>query len=74
MRRIRYSLAIGEHLKQARRDAGLTQTQLAELSGLVTSTNICGYERGRRTPDLSTIILLLRGCKKQLAIVDLEDS
>ena len=73
MRRIRYSLELGSHLRSIRKEARLTQTQVAERSGVNFETNICGYEHNRRMPDISTVILILRACGKQLAIVDLEE-
>jgi predicted nucleotidyltransferase len=46
--------AIGEILRQRRADAGLTQRQLAALSG-VPQPNIAAYESGRRNPAVETL-------------------
>ena len=48
----------GSRLKQARREAGLTQGKLAELVGLKTFNAIAQYERGVRDPALPTIFRL----------------
>ena len=45
---------IGERLKQARLEKGLTQAQLAEMIG-VAKTTLTGYEKGGREPDLYKI-------------------
>jgi transcriptional regulator with XRE-family HTH domain len=73
MLRLRYSLEMGKLLKHVRLLAGKTQVGVAEDIGFNTSTNISGYEHGKRIPDLSTIILILRECGYQLAIVPLEE-
>ena len=73
MWRIRYSLQAGGLLRLARLQAGMTQVGVADAIGFNTSTNISGYERGKRVPDLSTMIIILRACGYQLAIVPLED-
>ena len=39
-----------DKLRQARRDAKLTQRQVAEAIG-VTESTYCGYETGKRQPD-----------------------
>ncbi len=70
---IRYSLEIGALLKHVRKRAGMTQVEVAAAIGFNTSTNISGYERGKRIPDPSTIILILRACGYQLAIIPLEE-
>jgi transcriptional regulator with XRE-family HTH domain len=50
----------GEMLKALREAAGLTQTQLAESSGVPVGT-IRDYEQVKRDPLLSTAIKLARG-------------
>jgi transcriptional regulator with XRE-family HTH domain len=45
---------IGDNLKRYRHRAGLTQEQLADLSGF-SQFYITGLERGRRNPTLITI-------------------
>ena len=46
-------------LKDARRRAGLTQTQLGQRAG-VTQSVISAYESGQRQPSLPTLLHLLR--------------
>lgn len=55
----------GEHLKKLRKQKGLSQEQLAELSGL-HRTYIGGLERGERNPTLLTLIKLSRSIKVEL--------
>ena len=43
-----------ENLKNARLSAGLTQQQVAESMGITKST-YCGYETGKRQPDVKKI-------------------
>ena len=50
---------IGETLRRRRREAGLTQRQLAERAG-VPQPNIAAYERGRRIPAPETLERLNR--------------
>lgn len=45
---------IGEKIKEKRKEAGLTQSQLAELSG-VASITIRQYESGKRQPRLEKL-------------------
>lgn len=47
-------MRFGENLKSARLRAGLTQLQVAEALGITAST-YCGYETGKRQPDLSRL-------------------
>lgn len=49
-----------EQLKNARLNIGLTQQQVADMMGISKST-YCGYETGKRQPDVSKI--------KQLAAI-----
>lgn len=49
-----------EQLKKARLNMGLTQQQVADIMGITKST-YCGYETGKRQPDVAKI--------KQLASV-----
>jgi transcriptional regulator with XRE-family HTH domain len=48
------------NLRKARNEAGLSQEQLSDLSGL-HSTEISRLERGVREPRLGTIVRLARG-------------
>lgn len=49
-----------EQLKNARKKMGLTQQQIADQMGITKST-YCGYETGKRQPDVKKI--------KQLALI-----
>ena len=49
----------GERLRAARRSAGLTQQQVAKSIGITNST-YCGYETGKRQPDVAKIKSLCR--------------
>lgn len=51
--------AIGEHIKEARQTAGLTQADLAERLG-VSRVHIANYERGSKWPNVK---MLVRICK-----------
>lgn len=50
-------MSFAEQLKQARLAQGLTQQQVADLMGITNST-YCGYETGKRQPDVAKIKLL----------------
>lgn len=50
-------MSFAEQLKQARIAQGLTQQQVADLMGITNST-YCGYETGKRQPDVEKIKLL----------------
>jgi transcriptional regulator with XRE-family HTH domain len=52
-------LTIGQNIKLARKNAGLTQKQLAEKSGIATIT-LQQYERDVREPKLETIARIAR--------------
>lgn len=45
---------LGRNLRRAREQAGLTQEQVAERSG-VHSTEVSRIERGKRDPQVSTV-------------------
>lgn len=51
--------ALGESVRLARVDAGLSQEQLADAAGLHV-THLGGVERGVRNPNYETIIKLAR--------------
>jgi len=46
--------ALGRNLRRAREQAGLTQEEVAERSG-VHSTEVSRIERGKRDPRVSTL-------------------
>jgi len=46
--------ALGKNLRRARQQAGLTQEEVAERSG-VHSTEVSRIERGKRDPRVSTL-------------------
>ena len=52
-----FALVVGEVLRTRRRDAGMSQGELARRVG-VTAASICYYESGRRTPSLTTLLRL----------------
>lgn len=60
----------GWFLVEARRRAGLTQSELADLLSVPQST-ISAYERGRREPTVPTLQRMLRGAgfRVELALV-----
>jgi len=47
-------LSVGEELRRRRRDAGLSQRQLAQRAN-VPQPNIAAYESGRRAPAVETL-------------------
>lgn len=47
-------MSFAEQLKRARIAQGLTQQQVADLMGITNST-YCGYETGKRQPDVAKI-------------------
>lgn len=47
-------MSFAEQLKRARIAQGMTQQQVADLMGITNST-YCGYETGKRQPDVSKI-------------------
>lgn len=54
-------------LRQARRDAGMTQVTMAERAGVRPQT-VCQYERGGRTPSIRTLVALLAAAGRQMRI------
>ena len=50
----------GDAVREIRREAGLTQEQLADRSGLHV-TYIAGIETGRRNPSVRSIVALAEG-------------
>lgn len=59
-------ILFSKRLKEARKQAGLTQKQLGDLVG-VTKVSICCYENGSRTPTLDTLIDLANSLGVELA-------
>ncbi len=55
----RRAVAFGQNLREARRRAKVSQEDLSHQSG-VDRTAISTYERGRREPNLRTIVKLAR--------------
>ena len=47
-------MSFGERLRSARKDAGLTQRELAKRIGM-ESSSICNWEKGRSIPYVDTI-------------------
>lgn len=52
-------MGFSEQLKRARLGMNYTQQQVAELMGITKST-YCGYETGKRQPDVEKIKLLAK--------------
>ena len=61
---------VGELIK-ARNEKGISQKKLEELSG-VKQPIIAGMEKGRTSPQVSTLLKVLAPLGKTLAIVPLE--
>jgi transcriptional regulator with XRE-family HTH domain len=49
---------IGERIKKARIEKGLSQEELGNMIG-VSKVSVCGYEKGTRTPTLENLLQLL---------------
>lgn len=64
---IRSTKAFGMNLTALRHSRGLTQEQLAEMSGL-HRTYISGVERGERNPTVLTIIALAKALEVEPGI------
>ena len=52
-------MSFSEQLKKARLESGYTQQQVADLMGITNST-YCGYETGKRQPDVEKIRLIAK--------------
>ena len=52
-------MSFSEQLKLARIQAGLTQQQVADSMGITNST-YCGYETGKRQPDVEKIRMIAK--------------
>ena len=57
-----HALFVGDMLKRRRREAGLTQRELAALAD-VPQPNIAAYENGRRVPSTATAARLERALR-----------
>jgi len=55
-------------IRDARRDAGLTQKQLAEVAG-TTQSAVARYEAARALPDIDTLHRLLAACGRRLELL-----
>ena len=60
---------IGTVIKNARKNCGLTQKQLAKKVSLADTT-ISSYERGNSEPDFKTIRKILKVCGYDLVFID----
>jgi transcriptional regulator with XRE-family HTH domain len=54
-------------IKQARRDAGITQLEMAHRAGTAQPA-VAAYESGVRTPTIATLERLLNGCEHDLQL------
>ncbi len=63
MRRTR----VGRLIADARRQAGLTQSELAQAAG-TSQPAIAHYESGRKIPSIDTLERLLRACGRSLVL------
>lgn len=61
---------LGVLLRQARLDVGLSQTLLAQRTG-IAQPNISAYESGTRTPTVRTMLALLAACGARLMLTTL---
>lgn len=61
------AVAVGDLLRRARSDAGLSQRDLARASG-TSQAAVARYETGRVLPDLRTLDRLLRACGQRLRV------
>ncbi len=61
-------MAAGSLLRQARREAGLGQRELARRAGIPQPT-LSRIERGLASPRFDTLDRLLRECGRELALV-----
>lgn len=57
--------ALGSAIQRMRKEAGLSQEELADLSG-IHLTHIGGLERGVRNPSYTTLVRLARGLQTQV--------
>ncbi|MBO0693214.1 MAG: helix-turn-helix transcriptional regulator [Acidimicrobiaceae bacterium] len=62
----------GYLIRWARREAGMTQRQLAEVAG-VPHGRVSDYERGKTDPSFAMLLRLLSAADKSLKLVDVEE-
>ena len=62
---------LGQLIKKAREEKGLTQIQLAEMSN-VTEPSIRKYECGKRNPKINTVIAIAKALDKPLTYFELD--
>lgn len=60
-------MVVEDVLRAARRDAGLTQRELARATG-TAQTAISAYETGRKVPSIPTLERLLAACGASLEV------
>jgi len=61
-------MAVAELIRAARREAGLTQRQLAALAG-TSAAAICFYEQAERVPRVDTAARILEAAGRRLVFV-----
>jgi len=61
-------VAVAELIRSARREAGLTQRQLAALAG-TSAAAICFYEQAERVPRVDTAARILEAAGRRLVLV-----
>jgi transcriptional regulator with XRE-family HTH domain len=66
--------ALGEKLRKARKERGLTQAELGELAGLDQTTVSKVEKGGRLDPSLSTIVALERALNISLGAAEIHPS
>ncbi|HEX3510081.1 MAG TPA: helix-turn-helix transcriptional regulator [Solirubrobacteraceae bacterium] len=62
----------GELIAEVRRKSGLSQTDLARLSG-VQAPVLSAYEHGRRQPSVAALARIARAAGVELAVSELSD-
>lgn len=58
---------IAGFVREARRDAGITQTELARLAG-TSQPAVAAYEKGIPTPSIETLQRLMNGCDCEIEL------
>ena len=61
------AVAVGRLLRRARRDAGMSQRELARAGG-TSQAAVARYESGRVVPDLRTLDRLISACGQRLRV------